>query len=233
MEATEYIDLFETKGPEYLVVIFFLISFVFFLKYLTTPAPKHIRKIVFSNLNLQSNNWFKFVPSFYFSKNHLYFAKAEGDTAYVGLDHFAKKLLGDPDKIYFPKKYQKLTKGEKILSFKYDNEEIDIKIPADIKILQVNKDFKNNPAFSNKADYTNDWLLKISIPDIENKFKQFLTGQSIKNWLDENINKLNSLMSQKESFVLQDGGEIINGFAKEISRDKWKETVNSFLDNID
>lgn len=233
MEASEYIDLFETKGLEYLVVIFFLISFVFFLNYLTTPAPKYVRKLIFKNLSLESNYWFKFVPSFYFSKNHLYFAKAEKDNAYIGLDHFAQKLMGDPDKIFFPKKNQFIEKGEKILSFKYDNEEINIMIPTDMKILQVNKDFKSNPAFSNKADYKNDWLLKVSIPDIENKLKKLVTGESVKNWLDESIIKLTSLISQKESLVLQDGGEIIDGFAKEISKENWKEIVNSFLNNND
>lgn len=233
MEASEYIDLFETKGPEYLVVIFFLISFVFFLKYLTTPAPKLVRKLVFSNLDLQLNNWFKFVPKFYYSKNHLYFARAENNTAYIGLDHFAQKLMGDPDEILFPKKYQFINKGEKILSFKFDNDEIEVKVPAELKILEVNGNFQKNPAFSNKSDYTEDWLLKVSVSDIENNFNEFYTGDSVKNWLDENILSLTSMISQKESLVLQDGGEIINGFAKELSQENWKEIVESFINKPD
>lgn len=230
MDTYIYEDIFATKGIEYLAVIAFLFTFLLFLKYLYTPGSS---QLIFKKLNIQIYNWFKLEPSFYYSKNHLYFVKAGKNTAYIGLDHFAQKLIGDPDKILFPRRKINLNKGEKVFSLRFGNEEIDIKIPTEIKILQVNKDYNTRPAFSDKSNYKNDWLLKVSIPDIENKLQKFLTGDSVKMWLDENMNRLNAMMSQKESYVLQDGGEIINGFAKEFSKENWKEIVNSFMNKLD
>ncbi len=41
MESYSYVNIFETKGLEYLLIIAFLILLVLFVRYLSTPA-KHV-----------------------------------------------------------------------------------------------------------------------------------------------------------------------------------------------
>ena len=40
METYTYVNIFETKGLEYLLLLCFLVMFVFFLRYLARPAKK-------------------------------------------------------------------------------------------------------------------------------------------------------------------------------------------------
>lgn len=40
METYTYVDIFETKGLEYLLLIGFLILFIFFVRYLTSSPTK-------------------------------------------------------------------------------------------------------------------------------------------------------------------------------------------------
>jgi hypothetical protein len=40
METFSYVNIFATKGLEYLLLMCFLILFVLFVKYLTPPDPK-------------------------------------------------------------------------------------------------------------------------------------------------------------------------------------------------
>jgi len=40
METYTYVDIFETKGLEYLLLIGFLILFILFIRYLTTSPAK-------------------------------------------------------------------------------------------------------------------------------------------------------------------------------------------------
>jgi len=40
MDAISYVNIFETKGLEYLLVVAFLLSLVIFARFLTTPAAE-------------------------------------------------------------------------------------------------------------------------------------------------------------------------------------------------
>jgi len=40
METYHYVNIFQTKGLEYLLLIAFLVLFVFFVRYLSGPAKK-------------------------------------------------------------------------------------------------------------------------------------------------------------------------------------------------
>jgi len=40
MESYTYVNIFETKGLEYLLLICFLVLFVFLIRYLSTPDKK-------------------------------------------------------------------------------------------------------------------------------------------------------------------------------------------------
>jgi len=41
METYTYVNIFETKGLEYLLLLSFLILFVFLVRYLSTPPDGH------------------------------------------------------------------------------------------------------------------------------------------------------------------------------------------------
>jgi len=40
METYTYVNIFETKGLEYLLLICFLVLFIFFVRYLSKPKPE-------------------------------------------------------------------------------------------------------------------------------------------------------------------------------------------------
>jgi len=40
MESYTYVNIFETKGLEYLLLVCFLVMFVLFIRYLSGPAKK-------------------------------------------------------------------------------------------------------------------------------------------------------------------------------------------------
>lgn len=45
MESYTYVNIFATKGLEYLLLICFLIIFVIFIRYLSPPAKKYKKKL--------------------------------------------------------------------------------------------------------------------------------------------------------------------------------------------
>ena len=110
MESFQYVDIFATKGIEYVIVMVFLAGFVYFSRYLShrAPAPAeasaHPRSFV---------EYFRVPDGYHFHQGHTWL-KAEGDQLVsVGMDDFAQKLLGKVDTIRLPAVGEKLAQGEK------------------------------------------------------------------------------------------------------------------------
>ena len=50
-----------------------------------------------------------------------------------------------------------------------------------------------------------------------------------KDWMHETAMEISGLMSREPGLVLQDGGEMVPGFIKEISPDNWDKLARKML----
>ncbi len=58
--------------------------------------------------------------SLYYHQGHAWVAPQNADTAVVGIDEFAGKLMGKPDSIKFPRVGKRYRQGERVLSLRRD-----------------------------------------------------------------------------------------------------------------
>ena len=73
----------------------------------------------------------------------------------------------------------------------------------------------------NEDPYQKGWLLKVKPSKLAIDKKNLLSGSLAKAWLENRVNSLSVKISDNYGVVLQDGGTIKNGFAKDMSPDKW------------
>jgi len=92
MEGFSYVDIFATKGIEYLLVIGFLGLLVFFWRFLVTPS-KSALEFEFESAVPDVTEWFKIMDGLFYHKGHSW-AMPEGDNIVkIGMDDFAQKLI--------------------------------------------------------------------------------------------------------------------------------------------
>jgi glycine cleavage system H protein len=227
MEGFNYIDLFDTKGIEYLLVISFLVTLILFWRYLNKPAKKLVEKGMQKTAAVL--DWFRFREEIFHHQGHSWARPLSNDIVLVGVDDFAQRLLGKPVTINLPKIGSRLEQGEIAWDFQIDSKKINLLSPVNGKVVEINQKILQSPGLINENPYEDGWLLKVKVPNLKSNLKNLLTGKMAKAWMNETIKDLRSRMTDELGLALQDGGIPVSGFAKVLSNDHWDELAAEFL----
>ena len=136
------IDLFATKGVEYLFAGAFLLALAGFWK-LVNPRPvlaPAVRRLL---------PWFQLRDDAFFHQGHTWVVPAGHGEALVGMDDFAQKLLGTPGGFLFPAVGTRVTQGEPAWQVQVDGHAIPMLSPVGGEVLAVNEDVVRSPGLVN------------------------------------------------------------------------------------
>jgi glycine cleavage system H protein len=226
MEGFTYVDIFATKGIEYLLVIGFLALFILFWRLLASPAKAVFRAT--EKFVPAVNEWFSLPEEIYYHLGHAWAVHERKNLVKVGMDDFAQKLVGKIKAVQVPSIGSTVNQGEKAWTLEVDSKKIDMLSPVDGKVVEINEKIVDSPENINKYPYVN-WLMKVESPRFSVNKKQLLSGALAKKWMEEVKENLLSKMNYNLGLVYQDGGVIIDGMAKNLDRDKWDDIARDFF----
>jgi glycine cleavage system H protein len=228
MEGFTYVDIFATKGIEYLLVITVLLLFIPFWRMVSRPA-KAIYEAVGSIVPAISE-WFHLpLEKVYYHQGHSWAMPESGNVVRVGIDDFAQKLIGKIDGIQFPSVGSQVAQGEKGWSLQVGAKFIDMLSPVGGKVLAINEHLLTSPDSISKDPYGKSWLIKVQAPRVTANLKNLLSGELAKKWMDGVRESLLARMNYDLGAVSQDGGVLVDGIARNIDRERWDEIVKDFL----
>jgi glycine cleavage system H protein len=98
-----------------------------------------------------------------YTKEHEWI-KADGQTATIGITHYAQESLGDIVFVEFPKAGTQITKGKTFGSVESVKAVSDLYAPASGVVTDVNAELANSPEKVNK-DAHGSWMIKINLQD--------------------------------------------------------------------
>ena len=228
--AAHPVDIFATKGIEYLLVLFFLATFLAFWLYFTTDRKVTVRARGTRLRNLME--WFSIPEGIFFHQGHAW-ARAESPgagTLRVGLDDFAQKMVGDVGAIQVGGTGLHVRQGEKGWTLKAGNKSIAMLSPVNGEIIEVNQEVLANPSLLNSDPYGKGWLLKIKAEDFVRDCKNLLSGRLARRWIDDVTDRLRAVMATRElGPVYQDGGVLVKDMARKIDEKNWDRLVGEFF----
>lgn len=228
MEGFKYVDIFATKGIEYLAVVAFLITLIVFWRFLNrTESPA--KSIVPDKIKTTLIDWFYLADNFFYHQGHSWAMPENQELVRVGMDDFAQKLFGKPSVIQLPKVGTKVVQGEKAWKLGFNGKSIDALSPVNGKVVEVNEEILREPDLMNKDPYQKGWLLKVRPTNLRTDEKNLLSGDIAKAWIEDTVNRLSARITGNFGVVLQDGGLPIAGFAKEIAPADWDQLAREFL----
>ncbi len=229
MEGFKYVDIFATKGVEYLVAITFLIMLIYFWRWLNQSSKKDAVQAVPHTNRVSLVDWFKMDDSLYYHQGHSWARPEKDGMIRVGIDDFAQKLLGKPAKLSLPSVGTTLQQGKNGFKLHIDGKKIDILSPVNGEVVAVNDKVIQTPDLLNKNPYDEGWLLEVKSEKTESNIKNLLKGKIARAWIEDTVDKLSRRISGNYGVVLQDGGTITNGFIKELAPDNWEQVAGEFF----
>jgi len=229
MEDFKYVDIFATKGIEYIAVIGFLITLVVFWKLLNKPGLQASADAIINKVKTTLVDWFYLANDFLYHQGHSWAMPKSSNVVLIGMDDFAQKLVGTPDTLSLPVAGTELKQGETGWRMHFNNKTIKMISPINGTVLETNEDVLQHPHLINEDPYQKGWLLKIKPSRLNIDKKNLLSGSLAKAWLENQVDIISSKVSDNYGVVLQDGGTIKNGFVKDLAPENWDVLAEEFF----
>ena len=222
-------DFLSTKGIEYLLVIgylFLLVPFAWILRRLiVAPSGAAVPATALPPNTLRHG-----IPrGIHLHRGHSWAALEGGDLLRVGIDDFARRLIGCPTEVSLPSPRQHLEQGEKGWQVRVDGQTVDLLSPVQGEVVEVNDEVVRSPQLLCEDPYERGWLLKVRVANATTALKNLLPQRLAGAWMDEVYEDLGTFMGGELGPVLQDGGLPVPGFAAQLSGDRWPEVAKRFF----
>ena len=226
MDVIGPIDIFATKGVEYLIVIGFLGILVLYWRVLSwtgEPAGAGARQH-------RRADWFSGRAGYLFHPGHAWVAPVNGkDVMRVGMDDFAQRVLGEVSGLDLPQPGERLVQGELGWKAQVEGRPIRMLSPVDGWVLDVNAEALRRPGIVHTEPYEGGWLLEVAVERPDRLKRNLLSGEVANTWLRATEERLRGLWSAELGFMLPDGGVPVRDFARAMADEHWERKAESLL----
>jgi glycine cleavage system H protein len=147
----------------------------------------------------------------------------------VGIDDFARRLIGSAKKLTLPPVGSLLKQGAKGFQIEVDGKTAEFVAPVDGEVLAVNPELRGQPNLATDDPYGHGWILKVRPSNLSRSLRNLLSGSLARRWMDDARERLELQLMALSGSVLQDGGEPVSDLAQQLTEEDWKRLVGEFL----
>ena len=170
----------------------------------------------------------------FISEGHCWLSLNEDGTAKIGVDDFAKKMIGRIDDIDKPNLGRKITRGEALFSLKQGNRTVPFFAPVSGKILKINSHLLDNLDLLEISCYDKSWICIIDTDDIDAEVKDLKIGKSAVSFFQDEIKGCKShFKSLREAKSRDKDLAEHNGYClgkiEKLSDREWDKTIQKFF----
>ena len=168
-------------------------------------------------------------PDRHYHPGHLWARVLAPDTVAVGIDDFARRLLGRATAVVLPPVGSTLVQGGAGARIEVEGREADVVSPVAGEVSAVNPALRTAPELATQDPYGRGWLYKIRSSNLAAAPRNLLSGSLSRKWLEHSREELDLRLMVLSGSVLQDGGDPAHDFGSHLDTDAWKELVEKFL----
>jgi len=228
MDFPTSLGLFSTKGIEYLLVIAYLLLLPPFWILLTRGIRRATKSRV-AAVARQQARWFPIPKDVFVHPGHTWVRPGSNDTVELGWDAFAAKLVGNVDAFNLPRPGQTIHAGEPLCEFTVADQAFEILSPVTGTVVETNSEVTNNPVTANDDPYQTGHFARVRVANRKASLNNLINAEEANHWMDGLAQQVLTAITGSTAPVLQDGGEPIAGFAKEIGGENWQNLIRSHL----
>jgi glycine cleavage system H protein len=157
-------------------------------------------------------------------------ARAIGpDTVLIGMDDFARKLIGPIRGLQLPKVGSWLRQGGKGFRVQVNGRGAELLAPIEGEVVEVNPALAGQPSLVSDEPYGRGWIMKLRATDLGRTMQNLLNGSLAQKWMEDSREHLQIQLMALSGSVLQDGGEPVADFARHLEDEDWRQLVHELL----
>jgi glycine cleavage system H protein len=237
MESFTKVDIFDTKGIEYLFVIGYLLFLIIFWN-VATHHEKIVKKIK-SMVNTISAGILRIPQGLYYNRSHTWAHLGETGIAKVGLDDFLQHITGEVTFTQLKKPGESIKKGDLMTQIDKAGRHLNVFSPISGQILKTNDALNKDPEMLNEDPLEKGWIYKIKPDDWVKETRSCYFADDATTWLTKELERFKDFLtggpmrkysSEPAMVMLQDGGEIRDNVLSDLPDEVWNDFQKEFLD---
>lgn len=132
----------------------------------------------------------------FISECHCWAAVSQDGTVKVGIDDFAKKIIGKIDSIEFPNLGMNISKGQPLFSIRQNKKTVQFLSPVSGMVKSINHELAENLEVLNFTPYDKNWICIIDADKLDTELQQLKIGKSAVSFYQEEIEKYINKMKE-------------------------------------
>lgn len=164
----------------------------------------------------------------YFDNGHTWARVESGGFIRIGVDDFAMRLLGQPDRLELPLTGKTLEKGRAGWGLQRNGNLADVCSPVNGVIVDVNHHIRNDPTGMKDSPYGDGWLFTVRTPDVKKAMSSLMIDQDSLSWMQAEVDHVESMVAEVAGPLAADGGYLADdlfGALPEIGWDALSQAV--------
>lgn len=236
MDGFSYVNIFDTKGIEYIIIIAFLLLIIPFWKLLNRPLKVHVNQGQEASRPLFSSV-LSAPQGIYFSNNHTWAHMLKSGDARIGLGSLLLNLTGGVELKMIREPGSAVRKGEAIAEITRDGRRLTIASPVSGTITGLNRELLDDPSMLLEDPYGTGWLCSIRPANWLKEITAFHFAAEASEWLGKELARIRDFMAvsagrfntERHAVYMQDGGELADYPLTSMPEEVWNDFQREFL----
>jgi glycine cleavage system H lipoate-binding protein len=153
----------------------------------------------------------------------------------VGMDDFARKMIGRIHGIELPQKGSAVKKSERLFSIRQGERKATFKSPISGTVHSVNAELARNLEWLEKQPYEKGWICSIKPDHLAGELEKLKIGEKAAVWYQQEIERFRKLLAPENGNGHPDGsgmpeiGQLVEGQLEEMDEKTWAKFGEAFL----
>jgi CheY-like chemotaxis protein len=163
------------------------------------------------------------------SAGHCWASLAQDGSAKIGLDDFARKLLGSVDAIHLPEVGMQVKAGQRLFSIKQGQREAHFHAPLSGRVVKTNDALQENTQVLDELPYGRSWVCVIDGENLDAELPELKIGKSAVAWYQEDLDRFKAFLRKTDGDEIADPASLCIGAIEKLDDARWERAVREFF----
>jgi len=166
---------------------------------------------------------------FHFHRGHTWVRPLDAETAVVGIDDFARRLIGRATRAELPQPGEWVATGARAAALGHDERDATLVSPVEGQVVEVNPLLESDPGVATRDPYGRGWLYKVRTSELGRNLRNLFSGSLAHRLVEDSRERLHRELMALSGSVLADGGEPSVDYPAHLSDEEWRRLADEFL----